>query len=258
MILRGEHISFKASGKKILDETNIGFARGKFHVIMGANGAGKSTLLKILAGSLKPDTGNVFLGKTNIRHFTTNELAQRRAVLSQHYSIQFPLSACEIVKMGRYPYYKSGPAVSDYAICKHAMDVMEITELADRDYATLSGGEAQKVQMSRVLAQIWQEDAQGDNILFLDEPVSHLDIKYQHQLLRVAKKCCANNHTVIAVLHDINLAMTYADHIIFMKSGAIVNETHLPDEVTTALLQVVFDVKAEIVYTSDRKPVFIF
>src|SRR5206468_4796831 len=170
---------------------------------MGANGAGKSTLLKLLAGDLKPSAGKIWWEKKEISDYSKKELAVQRAVLSQHYNISFPITVQEIVMMGRYPHFSSNPGEVDLAICREAMDLMSVREFAERDYNTLSGGEAQKVQMSRVLAQVW--DAQNEKILYLDEPVSHLDVRFQHQLLRAAKDWCRNQTTVIAILHDINL-----------------------------------------------------
>lgn len=259
MKLQANHISFQVHGKTILEETSMQFESGKFYVIMGANGAGKSTLLKILSGNLKSNTGSVQLGERDISRYSTAQLARIRAVLSQHYSIQFPLTVAEIIMMGRYPWYKSEPAPDDYQIRNRAMEAMEIHELHERDYNTLSGGEAQKVQMSRVLAQIWTENTRGDKILFLDEPVSHLDMKYQHQLLKMAREQSAAGNTVIAVLHDINLTLQYADLILFMKEGRIVDTLQEFTSITPELIKNVFDIQASVIRIEPgSKPVVVF
>ena len=112
--------------------------------------------------------------------------------------------------MGRYPYFDTKPSAEDISICKKAMEKMQVSHLVDRDYTTLSGGEAQKVQMCRVLAQIDSPPTAGKKLLFLDEPVSHLDVKFQYQLLQAAKDLCQQGTTVIAILHDINLAISFA------------------------------------------------
>ncbi|MBL0152763.1 MAG: hypothetical protein IPP93_04455 [Chitinophagaceae bacterium] len=161
--------------------------------------------------------------------------------------------------MGRYPWYKSEPAPDDYQIRNRAMEAMEIHELHERDYNTLSGGEAQKVQMSRVLAQIWTENTRGDKILFLDEPVSHLDMKYQHQLLKMAREQSAAGNTVIAVLHDINLTLQYADLILFMKEGRIVDTLQEFTSITPELIKNVFDIQASVIRIEPgSKPVVVF
>ncbi|MDQ6609357.1 MAG: ATP-binding cassette domain-containing protein [Bacteroidota bacterium] len=177
-MLRAENISYKIRSNYLVKDITIEFDPGSFHVIMGANGAGKSTLLKLLAGDLTPSSGSIFLGDKEVRHYNKNTLATRRAVLSQHYHLAFPITVEEIVLMGRYPYFATQPTAKDIAICKQAVHLMDVAHLLERDYTTLSGGEAQKVQMSRVLAQIWNDEGEERKILFLDEPVSHLDVKY--------------------------------------------------------------------------------
>lgn len=257
-MLRAESISFTAGHQMILHPTTVIFEPAKFHVIMGANGAGKSTLLKILAGEQKPAHGTVYFDNRDLQQYTKKELAARRAVLSQHYNITFPITANEIVMMGRYPYFSSLPTARDLFIQQQAMAIMQVTEFGDRDYNTLSGGEAQKVQMSRVLAQIWNKGEGEKKVLFLDEPVSHLDIKYQYQLLQVAKDLCRQHITVIAILHDINLAMSFADRIIFMKQGSILQDLDHLSELSTAVIDEVFDIKAKMLFPEGHKPVVIF
>jgi iron complex transport system ATP-binding protein len=148
--------------------------------------------------------------------------------------------------MGRYPFFTTSPSNHDKEICNQALHLMESHELSQRDYNTLSGGEAQKIQMSRVLSQIWEARAGEEKILFLDEPVSHLDLKYQHQLLQTAKEFCKRQATVIAILHDINLALLYADRIIFLKQGNLVHETSIASDVSPQIIKVVFDVDAKV------------
>lgn len=257
-MLSAKNIAFRVGQKFLLQETSLPFEQGRFHVIMGANGAGKSTLLKLLAGDLTPLKGTVFLNGKNLDAYSKKELATQRAVLSQHYHISFPITVHDIVLMGRYPFFSAQPSVKDINICREAMRLMNVHEMADRDYTTLSGGEAQKVQMSRVLAQIWEAQQGANKVLFLDEPVSHLDVKYQHQLLQAAKDLCQQHTTVVAVLHDINLALSFADRILFMKEGRIVYDIHELAEVTTEVIKEVFDISSTILYPEHRKPVVIF
>ena len=258
-MLKAENISWKVGNKFLLSETSVDFEAGKFHVVMGANGAGKSTLLKILAGNQKPSTGHVYLNGLQLASINKKGLAQKRAVLSQQYHVTFPISVMDIVLMGRYPYFGQNPQAEDKAICIEAMRTLEVEDLADRDYNSLSGGEAQKVQMSRVLAQIGNTKNGEQKILFLDEPVSHLDLRYQHQLLQVAKSLTQQSITVIAVLHDINLALSFASRILFMKKGAIVHEVTDPYAVSPQIIKEVFDINAQVVQVgSSSKPVIVF
>lgn len=257
-MLRTENICFKVDNKNLLEETSVQFESGKFHVVMGANGAGKSTLLKLLAGDQKPSSGKIFLFEKELNNYSKRELATKTAVLSQHYNITFPISVNEVVLMGRYPYFSNNPTPHDLSICKKAMQLMGVQEFSERDYNTLSGGEAQKVQMSRVLSQIWEAKEGEEKLLFLDEPVSHLDVKYQHQLLKAAKNLCGQHTTVIAVLHDINLSIAYADRILFMKKGSIVYDTTHLKEVSTEMIFDVFDVAATILHPENHRPVVLF
>lgn len=241
-----KEISFAVKQVKLVNNISLSVTAGEFVVIMGANGAGKSTLLKMLSGALRPVSGEIFFKEKKLDQYSKEELAKHRAVLSQHYHISFPMLASEIVMMGRYPYFNHQPKAADEAMVQSAMERMQVLHLAGRDYTTLSGGEAQKVQMSRVLAQIGEIDSHHHKMLLLDEPVSHLDIKYQHQLLQEAKLLCVRNMAVIAVLHDVNLAMKYADRILFMKQGNLVASVSKNEPVSSALLKEVFDVDAAV------------
>jgi iron complex transport system ATP-binding protein len=247
-----------AVGKKILvNNISLQVDAGEFVVVMGANGAGKSTLLKMMSGALQTTTGEVLFKGKSIHQYKTEELAKQRAVLSQHYHISFPLSAREIVMMGRYPYFNNQPLPRDEEMVSDCMCRMEVNLFSDRNYQTLSGGEAQKVQMCRVLAQIGETSAINEKLLLLDEPVSHLDIKYQHQLLKEAKHLCKKNVAVLAVLHDVNLALKYADRILFMKDGILVKELNKKEVITASLLKEVFDVEAKIFDMPDGNGKFV-
>ncbi len=248
---------FSIGKKKLVNGISLQITTGEFVVIMGANGAGKSTVLKMISGTWHPTTGKLLFKNKPLHQYKTEELAKQRAVLSQHYHISFPLLAREIVMMGRYPYFNNQPLAGDEAMVKDCMNRMEVTDLRDRNYQTLSGGEAQKVQMCRVLAQIGETSATNQKLLLLDEPVSHLDIKYQHQLLKEAKRLCENNVTVLAVLHDINLALKYADRILFMKDGELVKELNKKEAITASLLKEVFNVDAHIFDKPDGSGKFV-
>lgn len=252
-MLRAENISFTAGDKILLHSTTVDFERARFHVIMGANGAGKTTLLKLLAGDIDTASGQVLLEEKELHQYSKKELAKKRAVLSQHYHIAFPISVSEMVLMGRYPYFTNHPGAEDISICLQAMQRMNVEIFSDRDYATLSGGEAQKVQMSRVLSQIWKGGEGDRKLMFLDEPVSHLDVKYQHQLLQTARDFSRDSGvTVIAILHDINLAISFADRLLFMKEGRILHDIDDPQNIRGETIREVFDVDARILYDGQR------
>jgi iron complex transport system ATP-binding protein len=257
-MVEARQVTFKAGNQIILQETSVLFEKGMFHVIMGSNGAGKSTLMRLLAGDENPSSGIIFLENKPLARFSRRELAIKRSVLSQQYNIAFPHTVREIVTMGRYPYFSGRPSVKDINTISSTMQMMDVDHLANRQYHTLSGGEAQKVQMARVLAQIDPVDNSESKVLFLDEPVSHLDIRFQYQLLEAAKKLCERNITVIAILHDINLAMTFAERILFLKSGKLIYDLRGPADVSPEMIKEVFDMPARIIYPEEHVPVVIF
>jgi iron complex transport system ATP-binding protein len=257
-MLRAENISFNIGGKQLLHETSLQFQPGLFHVIIGANGAGKSTLLKLLAGDQKPTTGKIFLGGKELNTYSKKQLATKRAVLSQQYNLSFPITVKDIVLMGRYPYFINKPTTTDIGICEEAMRSLNLYDLRERDYNTLSGGEAQKVQMSRVLAQISGAHEGEDKVLFLDEPVAHLDVKYQQQLLVSAKNLCSHHTTVIAILHDINLTLSFADSVLMMKNGKVIHCLTEVRQLSATMIDEVFDVTAKITYPDGDQPIVYF
>jgi iron complex transport system ATP-binding protein len=252
--------------KTIVDGASLSFDPGRLHVIVGPNGSGKSTLLKAFSGEWVPSAGSITYDGTDLGRIGKLSLAHRRAVMTQLPELHFPLSVEEIVMMGRYPHFSFSPTPNDRAICEQVMSHLSIQPLSGRDYLTLSGGERQRVQFARALAQIWEAPASleatrlpagqlrppiglpasGTRYLFLDEPVSSLDIHYQHQLLKLTRDLVKENIVLIAVLHDLNLALQYADRMIFMKQGHIVAEGAVPGLVTPSLIREVFDIEARL------------
>jgi len=236
----------KIGSKTIVDGVSLSFDPGRLHVIVGPNGSGKSTLLKAFSGEWVPTAGAVTYDSVNLTRIDKLHLARRRAVMTQLPELHFPLSVEEIVMMGRYPHFSFSPTPNDRAICGQVMSHLSIQPLSGRDYLTLSGGERQRVQFARALAQIWEAPASTSRYLFLDEPVSSLDIHYQHQLMQLARDLVKEKIVLIAVLHDLNLALHYADRMIFVKQGRIVAEGAVPGIVTPSLIREVFDIEARL------------
>tara|TARA_B110000046_G_C13013273_1_gene407637 strand:+ start:1469 stop:2287 length:819 start_codon:yes stop_codon:yes gene_type:complete len=214
-----KNISFFVDKKQqLLKDISITARSGELVAILGPNGAGKSTLLKILAGTLIPSKGRVEFENKPFVDFTKEELAKRRAVLAQHYTVTADFLVEEIVMMGRYPHFKGHPMPLDYEIVAQMLKTTGVEHLKERTINSLSGGEQQRVHLARVLAQIETKDT-TKNLLLLDEPVSSLDIQYQHIVLQISKQKSKEGNAVITVLHDLNLAAQYADRIIILKDG---------------------------------------
>lgn len=212
-----QNIEYKVGDKKILDNVSITVKPHKVTVILGPNGAGKSTLMKCLTGSIKPCGGNVTLNERLLMDYPLKELAKIRAVLSQSNPTSFPFKVLEIVKMGRNPYHDNNKEANELEISKLAIESVDAWHLRDRIFSTLSGGEQQRIQLARVLAQVWERE---NSFLLLDEPTSALDLKYQFHLLELFRSLCDKNKlTFVIVMHDLRLAGLYADYAILMKNG---------------------------------------
>jgi iron complex transport system ATP-binding protein len=253
-----ENLVCRIGDRTIVDDISISFQPGRLHVIVGPNGSGKSTFLKAFSGEWTPAAGHVTYDGVGLSKFDRIDLARRRAVMTQLPELHFPLSVDEIVMMGRYPHFSFRPSARDRDVCRHVKRLLSIDELGDRDYLTLSGGERQRVQFARALAQVWETPHDGARYLFLDEPVSSLDIHYQHQFLRLARSLVKENIVLIAVLHDLNLSLQYADRMVFMKHGRVVAEG-ARDIVTAELVHRVFDVEARLLADPEGgRPVIVF
>ncbi|GAB4043872.1 heme ABC transporter ATP-binding protein [Spirosoma litoris] len=212
------NISYQIRNRKLLDGVSFQAKPGELLAIVGANGAGKSTLLKLCTRELIKFTGEIRLFDRPLPSYSDKELSLFRAVLPQQNSVVFPFLVSELVLMGRYPHFEFHPSERDYAIAEMALQKVGMWDFASRIFTTLSGGEQQRVQLARVLAQIWDVE-QG--ILFLDEPTTGLDLLHQHQMLEIAHEFTKKGFCVVVILHDLNLAAQYADQIVMLRSGRV-------------------------------------
>jgi iron complex transport system ATP-binding protein len=219
-MLIADKISYSIKKTEILSDVSLEVQPGEILAIIGPNGAGKSTLLRILSGELKRYSGSILFNDKVLSSFKPVELAIRRAVLSQSISLSLPFTVLEVVMMGRYPYFKNLPSSFDEAIVEKCLWQTGIHHLSTRNYLTLSGGEKQRTHLARVLAQLQGELENGKGkILFLDEPVNGLDLKYQQQVMKISREWKGEKNVIVAVLHDLNLAAQYADRILLLHEG---------------------------------------
>lgn len=246
-MLSVRHISYRIGKVQILEDISLDFAPGSFNMILGPNGSGKSSFLKIFSGQVPAGSGEVLYGNKPLKMIGKEELAKVRAVMSQQPELNFPLSVDEVVMMGRYPHFDFSPAKKDIAICNEVIARMKLESFRERNYLTLSGGEKQRVQYARVLAQIWEKPEQGSRYLFLDEPLNSLDINYQQEFLKIAKAFAGNETVLVAVMHDINLAIQYADQLVFFNQGKLVASGHPCAVLTSKLLEEIYQVQAQVI-----------
>ncbi|QIP11808.1 heme ABC transporter ATP-binding protein [Spirosoma aureum] len=217
-MLEVSHLSYQIRNRKLLDGVSFRANPGELLAIVGANGAGKSTLLKLCTRELNVSNGEIRLLGKGIDTYSDKELSLFRAVLPQQNSVVFPFLVSELVLMGRYPHFDFHPSEHDYFIAEMALKKVGMWDFASRVFTTLSGGEQQRVQLARVLAQIWDVP---EGILFLDEPTTGLDLLHQHQMLELAREFTQKGFCAVVILHDLNLAAQYADQIVMLRAGQV-------------------------------------
>jgi iron complex transport system ATP-binding protein len=245
-MLTASNLNFFRGSRPILTGVEGSLHPGRVTALLGSNGAGKSTLLKLFAGELAPQSGTIEFDGKPLAQWSPRELAQRRAVLPQESHLAFAFPVRDVVMMGRFPHLQGGETPRDRAIGDAALKKLDLTTLADRPYPALSGGEKQRVQLARVLAQIWEPPATGHRYLLLDEPTAGLDLAHQHAALRAAQEWARAGAVVLAVLHDLNLAMIYADDAWVLHHGRLAAAGPVGDVLQAPLIEQVFQVQAEL------------
>lgn len=243
MEIRTDDLHAMLGGTEILH--GIDFTAGDRSLVgvIGPNGSGKSTLLKCIYRVLKPSEGAVFVDGQPLSEYRVRDSAKKIAVLAQHNFYNFEFTVQDVVLMGRAPHKRAleRDSAADFKIVHEAMERVGVAPLRDRLFSTLSGGEQQRVLLARALAQ-------QTPCLILDEPTNHLDIKYQLELLDLVRSL---DRTVIAAIHDLNIAAMYCDTIFVMQSGHIVASGAPRDVLTRSLIRSVYEVDADVFTDSD-------
>lgn len=226
MEVRDLHFSYEKN--KVLKGVSLKIEEGKVTTIMGANGCGKSTLFFLMTKNLYARKGSIFLKGKNIQNLNLKEFAKKVAIVQQYNSASPDITVENLVAFGRTPHKKmmQGNSEEDDRMVRWALDVTDLSKYRDREVSRLSGGQRQRVWIAMALCQ-------GTKTLFLDEPTTYLDIRYQIEILQLIRKLNREfGMTIIMVLHDINQAIAYSDHVIGMKDGVVLVEGS-PKEVVT-------------------------
>ncbi|WP_186370101.1 ABC transporter ATP-binding protein [Yersinia bercovieri] len=234
--LQADALTLGYDGKVISQNLSVAIPDGEFTVIVGPNACGKSTLLRALSRLLKPQAGQVILDGKNIASLDTRHVARHLGLLPQSSQAPDGISVLDLVARGRYPHQKllQQWTQADKRAVSEAMQATGVSELADRSVDALSGGQRQRVWIAMVLAQ-------QTPLLLLDEPTTYLDIAHQIDLLELFSHLNQHhNHTLVAVLHDLNHACRYASHIIAMRDGQIVTQGKPREVITAQLVEQVF------------------
>ncbi|QYR22219.1 ABC transporter ATP-binding protein [Paenibacillus sp. sptzw28] len=229
--------------KIIVGNLSVAIPHGKITALVGANGSGKSTILKTMSRIMAPSSGVVMLDGKSIHKQSTREVAKQLAILPQSPVAPDGLAVSELVAYGRFPYQKGFGMLSreDRSVIQWAIEATGMSEFADRAIDQLSGGQRQRAWIAMALAQ--QTD-----ILFLDEPTTFLDMAHQLEVLELLRQLNeSSGRTIIMVVHDLNHASRYADHVIAIKQGKVSAEGTPQEVMTTEVLRDVFGIEADVI-----------
>ncbi|WP_127144514.1 heme ABC transporter ATP-binding protein [Pelagibacterium montanilacus] len=233
-------VSNAIDGRPILRDVDLTARPGEVTVIVGPNGSGKTTLFKALSGEIA-HSGAVSINGQDASRLRPWQAASMRAVLPQSSVLTFPFSVHEVVRLGLSGGLPGEDSGGRDRLPDEALSRVDLAGFGARSYNSLSGGEQQRVQLARVLCQVWAPVLEGKpRYLLLDEPISSLDVRHQLRIMDIARDYADAGGGVIAILHDLNIAAMYADRIAMMSAGAVVAEGTVRDTLADALIERVF------------------
>ncbi|MBF0493247.1 MAG: ABC transporter ATP-binding protein [Deltaproteobacteria bacterium] len=245
-LLSLQQISFSYSSHLLFEDLSFSLAQNDFLGILGTNGCGKSTLLKLMAGILKPSQGEVCFQNKKLSQYSAQEKARSIAMLSQEVQSDFPFRVLEVVLMGRFPYIGrfSWENKKDMEIARYSLSLVDALHLEKRILTELSGGEKQRVFLAQALAQAW---GQKNQVLLLDEPLTHLDLKHQIELCELLKKLHQEkDYTLVVVLHDLHFASKLCSRLLMLKGGKVKVDAVPSEALNEKNIREVFDLKADL------------
>ncbi len=239
-------VSFAYGATRVLEDINLDLQTGKFYGVVGPNGSGKTTFLDLLTGCKKPLSGSILYKGKDLTFYPKRDLARQVALVPQEFDTGFGFTVEEIVLMGRHPHidrFKS-PSEEDWRLVDRAIEDIGIDRLRQRYTNNLSGGQKQRTVVARALAQ-------NAPVLLFDEATASLDVKYTLQIFNIARDLVQKEgRTVIAVIHNLNLAAAYCDECIFINNGRIIRHGPTEKTMTEKTIAEVFDVKAKVGFDS--------
>lgn len=240
-MIKLKNIIKKYGEKPIIDNVSVDIPKGQVIAFIGENGAGKSTLLSIISRTLSKNNGEVYIDDKELSKWDNNELSKKISILKQSNNLNIRLTVKELVSFGRFPYSKGKLNKEDKKIIDDAIKYMGIEHLQDRYLDELSGGQKQMAFISMIIAQ-------DTEYIFLDEPLNNLDMHHCVKIMKNVKKLAREkNKTIIIVIHDINFISLYADHIIAMKDGKIVENNKKEEVIKEPILKEIYgmDIKVK-------------
>lgn len=254
-VLEIHNASVRIPACELLHDISLRVHEQEILAIVGPNGAGKSSLLRAVAGDLSLSQGEILLAGRHLIDWDRRERARHLAVLPQLSLLNFPYTAQEVVALGRTP-HSTGNEI-DQIIIREAMLAMDVNHLHDRFYTELSGGEKQRVQLARVMAQIWRPEDADSRLLLLDEPAAALDLGHQQLLMEKIRQFARTGAAVVMVLHDLNMAARYSDSILAMACGRVLAQGKSREVITVDLVERLFSVKVKVLRDPDTQSLFV-
>ncbi|MGI5891875.1 MAG: ABC transporter ATP-binding protein [Bacillota bacterium] len=247
-LLQVENVSFGYGEKAVLRQISFNLSQGDFLAVVGPNGCGKTTLLHTISAALKPQQGRIMMDGQDISLLSEKQISQQMAFVSQSETVIFDFSVEEVIYMGRLPHlpFWGKEGQQDELIVQKALQMTNTCHLRERLITNLSGGERQRVLIARALAQ-------EPRLLLLDEPTSHLDILHQLELMDILQKLNHSGMTVVAALHDLNLALRFATKVLLMAEGRII-ALGRPEEVLSGQnIRRVYGVEVQMLQAADGR-----
>jgi len=230
-----KNVSKQYGGKTVLEKTSLSIQKGRLTSFIGPNGAGKSTLLSIMSRLIKTDSGEITVDGKEIGACKSNDLAKKISILKQTNQINIRLTIKDLVSFGRFPYSQGKLTDEDWVHINQALSYMKLDELKDKYLDQLSGGQCQRAFIAMIIAQ-------DTDYIFLDEPLNNLDMKHSVEMMKLLKRLVEDfGKTVVVVIHDINFASVYSDHIVALKNGRIVKEGPAEEIIETSVLEDIYD-----------------
>ncbi|MBO3791997.1 ABC transporter ATP-binding protein [Bacillus amyloliquefaciens] len=230
-----KNVSKQYGGKTVLEKTSLSIQKGRLTSFIGPNGAGKSTLLSIMSRLIKTDSGEITVDGQEIGACKSNDLAKKISILKQTNQINIRLTIKDLVSFGRFPYSQGKLTDEDWVHINQALSYMKLDDLKDKYLDQLSGGQCQRAFIAMIIAQ-------DTDYIFLDEPLNNLDMKHSVEMMKLLKRLVEDfGKTVVVVIHDINFASVYSDHIVALKNGRIVKEGPAEEIIETSVLEDIYD-----------------
>ncbi len=259
MSLVADGISLRFGTTQILRDITLAAACGEVLGLIGPNGAGKSSLLSILGGEHAPSAGQVSFAGRPLAAWPRTALARQRAVMPQAASLAFDFTVREIVELARLPHGGMSDSAKDRGIVEHTLALLEVDHLAERRWSQISGGERQRVQAARALAQVWEVARSAKpRFLLLDEPTSNLDLRHQQAVLAAMRNFVGPFAGAVVVLHDVNLAAVFCDRVAVMADGQVLACGAVEDTLDEDLLRAVYRVGVRRITRPDSlRPAFL-